>query len=112
MSRKVYDNIIIGGGQAALSVAYFFRRFKLDYLILDDQETAGGSWLKTWNGLSLFSPGPFSSLSGWMMPKTHEEYPSKDELIDYLSAYELRYQFPVRRPVLVESVSKEGEFFH
>ncbi len=108
---KVYDSIIVGGGQAALSVAYFFRRFKLDYLILDNQPSAGGSWLKTWDSLSLFSPTTFSSLSGWMMPKSANEYPNKDEFIAYLQAYEERYKLPIRRPVQVERVDKKGQLF-
>ncbi len=57
---KVYDTIIIGGGQAGLSVAYFLRRHKVDYLILDDQEQAGGAWLQTWDSLKLFSPVTYS----------------------------------------------------
>ncbi len=108
---SVYDNIIIGGGQAALSVAYFFRRFKLDYLILDNQQTAGGSWLQTWDSLSLFSPTTYSTLSGWMMPKGKKEYPNKDEFIAYLRAYEDRYKLPVKRPVQVSAVEKKGHLF-
>lgn len=108
---KVYDNIIIGGGQAALSVAYFFRRYKLDYLILDNQPSSGGSWLHTWDSLSLFSPTTFSSLSGWMMPKSPQEYPGKDEFIAYLEAYEERYKLPIERPVQVETVSKQDQLF-
>ncbi len=42
------------------------------------------------------------------MPKTEQEYPKRLEVIDYLTAYETRYQFPVLRPVQVEKVLKEG----
>jgi len=109
---KVYDNIIIGGGQAGLSVAYFFRRHKIeDYLILDGQVEAGGSWHNTWDSLTLFSPVQFSTLSGWMMPQGDNIYPVKDEFIDYLKAYEKRYEFPIERPVVVEAVTKEGNIF-
>lgn len=104
---KIYDTLIIGGGQAGLSVAYFLRRNKLDYLILDDQEQAGGSWLQTWDGLKLFSPTQYSSLSGWMMPKGVEEYPSKNEFISYLKQYEIRYEFPVQHQTKVLSVTQE-----
>lgn len=109
---KVYDSIIIGGGQAGLSVGYYLRRGKLDYLILDDQEKPGGAWLKTWDSLKLFSPVQYSSLSGWMMPKSNEEYPSKNEFVNYLEAYEKRYQFPVERPVSVIQVTKHNDIFH
>lgn len=108
---RIYDSIIIGGGQAALSVAYFFRRFKFDYLILDNQPSPGGSWLQTWDSLSLFSPTTFSSLSGWMMPKGPKDYPSKTHFIAYLSAYEERYKLPIERPVQVHQVIKKDDLF-
>ncbi len=108
---KVYDTIIIGGGQAGLSVAYFFRRYNIDYLILDNQQAAGGSWLSTWDSLTLFSPVQYSSLSGWMMPKSKNEYPGKDEFVAYLKAYEERYNLPIERPIQVTSVIKEDDLF-
>lgn len=102
------DVIIIGGGQAALATAYFLKRQKINFLILDNQTQAGGAWQHAWDSLQLFSPNTWSSLSGWLMPKTEQEYPERLEVIDYLRAYEARYQFPVLRPVQVEKVLTEG----
>ncbi|MCL5246826.1 ArsO family NAD(P)H-dependent flavin-containing monooxygenase [Cellulophaga sp. 20_2_10] len=109
--HKIYDCIIIGCGQAGLSVGYFFRRTKLEYLILDEQDTVGGAWLKTWDSLKLFSPAAYSSLSGWQMPNTEEEYPSKNEFIKYITAYEKRYNFPVNHKTTVLEVVKEANFY-
>lgn len=108
---KIYDLIIIGGGQAGLSVAYFLRRSGLEYLILDDQDSAGGAWRHYWDSLKLFSPNDYSSLSGWQMPETDEEYPRRNEFIAYLTAYEARYDFPVQRNILVTAVHKENDLF-
>ncbi len=108
---KIYDTLVIGGGQAGLSVAYFLRRKKLDYLILDENSKAGGAWLHTWDSLKLFSPTTFSSLSGWAMPQSLEEYPTKAEFINYLEAYEKRYNFSIQRNVKVISVTKENGLF-
>lgn len=108
---KIYDTLIIGGGQAGLSVAYFLRRQNLDYVILDDQDKAGGSWQQTWDSLTLFSPTEYSSLSGWAMPKSILEYPSKTEFINYLKHYEVRYNIPIQRKTSVISVSKETDLF-
>ncbi len=108
---KIYDTIIIGGGQAGLSVAYFLRRSGLNYLILDDQEKPGGAWLQTWECLVLFSPTQYNSLSGWQMPMGKREYPTRNEFINYLTAYEERYKFPVERPNKVRLIEKEEDTF-
>ncbi len=101
------DVVIIGGGQAALSTAYFLKRKKISFIILDNQQRAGGAWLHAWQSLRLFSPNTWSSLSGWMMPTTADTYPTRDDVIAYLSAYEQRYQFPVVRPVQVDHLEKQ-----
>ena len=103
------DVVIIGGGQAALSTAYFLKRKKISFIILDNQQRAGGAWLHAWQSLRLFSPNTWSSLSGWMMPTTADTYPTRDEVIAYLSAYEQRYQFPVVRPVQVDHLVQQQD---
>ncbi|QXP58802.1 ArsO family NAD(P)H-dependent flavin-containing monooxygenase [Olleya sp. HaHaR_3_96] len=103
---KIYDTLVIGGGQAGLSVAYFLRRHKLDYLILDDQDQIGGAWLHTWDSLKLFSPTEYSSLSGWGMPKGNEDYPSKTHFVSYLEQYQARYDFPIKHNTPVLAVYK------
>ncbi|NLR92150.1 ArsO family NAD(P)H-dependent flavin-containing monooxygenase [Flammeovirga agarivorans] len=111
MDRK-YDVVIIGGGQTGLSVAYFLHRYKINFLILDENEKAGGSWSKGWDSLQLFSPGIYSSLSGWMLPPPKEiKYPSREEFIDYLDKYEQRYGFPIERPVTVQSVKENCKYY-
>ncbi|MDX5422427.1 MAG: ArsO family NAD(P)H-dependent flavin-containing monooxygenase [Hymenobacteraceae bacterium] len=105
------DTIIIGGGQSALACAYYLRRSSLDFLVLDDQPEAGGSWRRCWDSLTLFSPAEFSSLPGWLMPKSKGKYPSRLEVTSYLKQYEQRYKLPVRRPVKVESVCRKGQLF-
>lgn len=108
---KHVDVIIIGGGQSTLATAYFLKREKVSFLILDSNEQPGGSWSKTWASLKLFSPKEYSSLPGWMMPSTKETYPSREEVIDYLTTYEKRYEFEVERPVTVHSISRADGIF-
>lgn len=103
------DVLIIGGGQAALATAYFLRRTQLSFLLLDEQASPGGAWLHGWESLRLFSPATWSSIPGWPMPASESTYPTRAEVIDYLSRYEQRYQLPVQRPVHVESVERDGD---
>lgn len=109
---KPYDLVVIGGGQAGLAVAYYLRRADLRFVILDNGSTPGGAWPHTWDSLRLFSPAQFSSLPGWQMPKAQTgDYPTRDEVIDYLTRYEERYAFPVERAVEVTNVTAEGGCF-
>ena len=106
-----YDIIIIGGGQAGLSAAYFLRRTGLSFVILDDSSKPGGSWTQTWDSLRLFSPVDYSSIAGWPMPQGADEYPHKDAFIEYLTKYETRYDLPIERSVRVETVSRSDNGF-
>jgi cation diffusion facilitator CzcD-associated flavoprotein CzcO len=108
----IEDVIIIGAGQAGLSTAYYLKRQDVDPLILDANTTFGGAWTKAWDSLKLFSPKEYSSLSGFGMPATEEEYPSKQEVINYFGRYEQRYQFRVERPVEVIDVNEIDGIFH
>ncbi|HEX7239889.1 MAG TPA: ArsO family NAD(P)H-dependent flavin-containing monooxygenase [Longimicrobiaceae bacterium] len=106
---EALDVVVIGGGQSGLAVGYHLRRTALRFAILDAAPSPGGAWLRAWDSLRLFSPARWSSLPGWLMPGGTDEYPTRDEVLAYLAAYEERYQLPVRRPVLVRAVRREGE---
>jgi putative flavoprotein involved in K+ transport len=103
------DVAVIGGGQAGLAVGYYLRRSQLSYVILDDQRAPGGSWERTWSSLRLFSPAQWSSLPGFLMPRTTDEYPSREDVLAYLAEYERRYALPIERPVEVEAVERDGD---
>jgi len=104
--------IIIGGGQAGLATAYYLKRAGIDFLILDAGKVPGGAWRHGWDSLRLFSPAAYSSLPGWQMPGgSGADYPSRDDVVDYLARYEARYAFPVTRPETVRSVEKADDRF-
>lgn len=109
MTGTAVDVVVIGGGQAGLAAGYHLRRRKLDFVVLDAQEAPGGSWRLMWDSLRLFSPAGFSSLPGRPMPpQLGEPYPRAAHVVDYLADYERRYTLPVRRPVRVSGVHRDG----
>ena len=59
-----YDVIIIGAGQAGLSMGYYLQQTNLSFLILDKGEKVGEVWRSRYDSLKLFTPGSFSSLPG------------------------------------------------
>lgn len=108
---KMVDVIIIGGGQSGLANAYYLRRAKLDFLILDEQENCGGAWNHAWDSLTLFSPAEHSSLPGWPMPKSDSIFPLRAEVVNYLCEYIKHYQLPIQYDTKVETASKENGVF-
>jgi putative flavoprotein involved in K+ transport len=105
-SVREADVVVIGAGQAGLAVGYYLRRTGLSFVLLDADLAPGGAWRDTWPSLRLFSPAQWSSLPGWMMPSSGDEYPLRDDVVGYLAAYEQRYQLPVERPVRVRAVHR------
>ena len=109
-SARKQDVVVVGGGQAALALGFYLRRSGLDYVILDEQSHAGGAWQHGWKSLRAFSPAQWSSLPGWLMPPAKDgDYPSRDEVISYLTLYESRYALNVIRGVRVSEVTRSGD---
>ncbi|MBT2511304.1 NAD(P)/FAD-dependent oxidoreductase [Streptomyces sp. ISL-98] len=109
MTRRT-QVVVIGGGQAGLAAGYHLRRLGLDFVILDAQAGAGGAWQHAWDSLHLFSPAAYSSLPGRPMPiQAGKVYPNAAHVVDYLTAYEQRYELPVHRPVRVDGVHRDGQ---
>ncbi len=113
------DVAVVGGGQAGLATAFYLRRAGLepgeDFVVIDDADRPGGAWPRMWDGLRLFSPAPFSSLPGWMMPAWDDAehgYPPRDHVVSYLTRYEQRYDLRVLRPHKVTAVTRDDDDPH
>jgi putative flavoprotein involved in K+ transport len=105
------ETVIVGGGQAGLSVGYHLARRGLPSVILDANERIGDSWRKRWDSLRLFTPARFSGLAGMPFPASAQSFPTKDEVADYLEAYAARFELPVRTGVRVDGLSRNGDRF-
>ena len=103
-----YETVIVGGGQAGLSVGYHLKRQAHPFVILDASERVGDSWRKRWDSLRLYSPASRDGLPGMAFPSRRTAYPTKDEMGDYLDAYATRFELPVRSGVTVERLTKEN----
>jgi putative flavoprotein involved in K+ transport len=106
--RETFDVIVIGGGQAGLSVGYYLARAGLHFTILDANERVGDSWRKRWDSLRLFTPAKLDGLAGMPFPAPRNSFPTKDEMADYLEAYAARFRLPVRNGVRVDRLFKRG----
>lgn len=100
--------VVVGGGQAGLSVGYHLARRGLPFVILDAHQRIGDAWRNRWDSLRLFTPARFSGLAGMPFPGDPSAFPTKDQMADYLERYAARFHLPVRTGVRVQRVSRNG----
>ena len=109
METGCFDVVVIGGGQAGLSVGYHLAGQDRSFVILDANERIGDSWRKRWDSLRLFTPARYDGLPGWPVPAPAWSFPTKDEVADYQESYATRMALPVRTGVRVQELSHDGE---
>jgi putative flavoprotein involved in K+ transport len=105
------ETVVIGGGQAGLSVGHHLARQERPFLILDANQRVGDAWRKRWDSLRLFTPARYNALAGMAFPAPAHSFPTKDEVADYLEAYATRFQLPVRTGVRVDRLLREDGRF-
>jgi putative flavoprotein involved in K+ transport len=105
------ETVVIGGGQAGLSVGHHLARQERPFLILDANQRVGDAWRKRWDSLRLFTPARYNALAGMAFPAPAHSFPTKDEVADYLEAYAARFQLPVRTGVRVDRLLREDGRF-
>jgi putative flavoprotein involved in K+ transport len=104
--ERRFDVIVIGAGQAGLSVGYFLQRMGVRFILLEAGERIGDSWRKRWDSLRLFTPARYDALVGMRFPAAPFSFPSKDEMADYLETYATRFALPVTTGVRVDEVTR------
>lgn len=106
-----YDTVVVGAGQAGLSVGHHLQRLGRRFVILDAGERVGDSWRRRWDSLRLFTPSWADRLTGMEFPAPKRSCPTKDEMADYLQAYAAHFELPVRLGVTVDRIAKcNGRF--
>ena len=106
--------VVIGGGQAGLSVSFYLQRLGLepgkDFVVLDRGPGTGGAWQLRWEALKIGSVHRINDLPGMeALGLTFDEadrtLPAKDVVADYYRQYEQHYGFKIVRPADVKLVS-------
>ena len=103
--------IVIGGGQAGLSVGYHLAKRGISFLILDANQRIGDAWRNRWDSLRLFTPARYCGLPGLPFPARGDSFPTKQEMADYLESYARHFQLQVRTGVKVDRLTKEDDRF-
>jgi cation diffusion facilitator CzcD-associated flavoprotein CzcO len=112
--------VVVGAGQAGLSVAYYLRRLGLDpgneFVMLDRGPGTGGAWQFRWDALRLGYAHKVHDLPGMdelgvSFDTADKTLPAKDVVADYYARYEEHYGLQVVRPADVTRVEMNAEGF-
>jgi len=103
------ETVIVGAGQAGLSLGYHLARRGRPFVILEASSRVGDVWRNRFDSLRLYSPARYDGLPGMPFPGDPRSFPTKDEMGDYLEAYARRFELPVRTGVAVDELSRDGD---
>ncbi len=107
-----YSVVIVGGGQAGLSVSHFLGQQGLDHAVFE-KHTAMHSWRsQRWDNFCLVTPNWQCALPGH--PYAGDDphgFMKKDQIAEYLDGFRAKVMPPIQEGVTVQSVRKEGGLF-
>lgn len=105
------DLIVVGAGQGGLATARAARDAGIEAVVLEAGATVAGSWSRYYDSLRLFSPARYSELPGRRFGGDPDRYPTRDEVVAYLTGYADDLGADIRYGHHVERVEVENGHF-
>jgi cation diffusion facilitator CzcD-associated flavoprotein CzcO len=81
------DVLVVGGGQAGLSIAARLKQLRIDTLIVDREARIGDNWRKRYHALTLHNQVQVNHLPYMPFPPNWPVYIPKDKLANWFEAY-------------------------
>jgi len=103
-----HEVIVVGGGQAGLALGYHLARRRRRFTILDAGDCPAAVWRSRWDSLTLFTPARYDGLPGRPFPGDPDHYPTRDEVVEYLTGYARDFELPIELNRRVRAV-RAGE---
>ncbi|MBD3223919.1 MAG: SidA/IucD/PvdA family monooxygenase [Caldithrix sp.] len=101
--------LIVGAGQAGLSVSYFLTMHGLDHIILEQKQIAEAWRSDKWDSFTLVTPNWTLQLPGFAYRGNNPDgFLTREEVVQYLEDYAASFDAPVQTGVTVTSVQKRG----
>jgi indole-3-pyruvate monooxygenase len=85
------QTLVIGASAAGLATAAELRRRGRPFEIVEGESAVAGAWRRQYDRLHLHTPKRFSGLPGLAMPKDWPRYPARDQVVEYLEAYQQQF---------------------
>ena len=79
--------LVVGGGQAGLSIAARLKQLRVDTLIVDREARIGDNWRKRYHALTLHNQVQVNHLPYMLFPPNWPTYIPKDKLANWFESY-------------------------
>jgi putative flavoprotein involved in K+ transport len=94
------ETVVIGAGQAGLTMSWHLRQAGRDHVVLERRATLGGGWQDRWDAFRLVSPNWWASFPGAPYDGDDPDgYMPRDEIVGRVA----RYAATIGAPVILEA---------
>jgi len=97
------DVVLVGAGQAGLSLSHELRRGGVDHVILE-RGRVGETWRGRWNSFCLVIPNWTVQLPGYWYAGDPNGFMPRDDIVAHLAGYAQSFQAPVREGITVTAL--------
>ncbi len=105
-----YTVIVVGGGQAGLSISYYLQTYGIDHLVIEKKSVMNAWKEKRWDSFTLVTPNWQCQLPGHPYEGDDPNgFMNKSEIIDYLDQFARKVNAPLLSNTAVERISKEED---
>lgn len=104
---QTVQTLIIGAGQAGLTVSYFLKQRAHDHVVLE-KARIGEAWRRRWDSFRLVTPNWSVKLPGHACDAPPDGFMLRDQVVGELEAFARSFDAPVRCGVEVKSVTRSG----
>jgi putative flavoprotein involved in K+ transport len=99
--------IVVGGGQAGLSMSYLLKQRGVAHVVLEGKRIASAWRDERWDSFCLVTPNWQCRLPGHpYIGDDSQGFMRKDAIVAYVESYAARFELPVREGVWVKSVKR------
>lgn len=110
--RSHFPVVIIGGGQAGLSVGYCLKQLGIEHIIFEKYYIAHAWQSKRWDSFCLVTPNWQCTLPGFPYSGDNPDgFMPRDEIVGYVQSYAKSFQANIQEGIAVNKLQKDKDTF-